>query len=154
MSRTIRSDVGATAVDGAARAVALDRVDYADRFTQEGAGRGTAEQWARAMFGDSPSPVERLIWGGALRLRLDRAAGPETIAGWTVGERGDGWIRMEADGPLLAGRLVVRAHAGTVSLTTAVRYRSRPGERVWRALAPVHRRLAPTLFRDAARALS
>ncbi|SCF87463.1 DUF2867 domain-containing protein [Streptomyces sp. Cmuel-A718b] len=118
-----------------------------------GAGTGTgatAELWARALFGDVPDPVERLIWQGLLGLRLSRGRSPGTVAGWRIAERGEDWIRLEAASWFLTGNLVVRAADGQVSLGTFLRYDHPLARAVWPPLSAVHRRLAPGLLRDAA----
>ncbi|MYV59572.1 DUF2867 domain-containing protein, partial [Streptomyces sp. SID4931] len=163
--------VGTHEIPGPIRALSsLSRIDYADVFTLStdttagtdadtnvgtgagaGAGAGaTAELWARALFGDVPDPVERLIWQGLLGLRLSRGRSPGTVAGWRIAERGEDWIRLEAASWFLTGNLVVRAADGQVSLGTFLRYDRRPARAVWSPLSAVHRRLAPGLLRDAA----
>ncbi|GGP81924.1 DUF2867 domain-containing protein [Streptomyces sindenensis] len=157
--------VGTHEIPGPIRALSsLSRIDYADVFTLStdatagtdadtnvGAGTGaTAELWARALFGDVPDPVERLIWRGLLGLRLSRGRSPGTVAGWRIAERGEDWIRLEAASWFLTGNLVVRAADGQVSLGTFLRYDRRLARAVWPPLSAVHRRLAPGLLRDAA----
>ncbi|MFB8138213.1 DUF2867 domain-containing protein [Streptomyces parvus] len=163
--------VGTHEVPESIRALSsLSRIDYADVFTLStdtdtdtdagtdantdavtnvGAG-ATAELWARALFGDVPDPVERLIWQGLLGLRLSRGRSPGTVAGWRIAERGEDWIRLEAASWFLTGNLVVRAADGQVSLGTFLRYDHRLARAVWPPLSAVHRRLAPGLLRDAA----
>lgn len=158
---TVHGVVGPHRIPEHLRALhALTRLDYADAFTlgtdaapvdepgQLPAG-ATAEQWARAMFGDVPDLAERFIWHGLLRLRLSPGRSPRTVAGWRIAARGEDWIRLEATSWFLAGNLVVRAAGGTVSLGTFLRYDRWPGRVVWGTLAPVHRRLSPGLFHDA-----
>ena len=130
---------------------ALSRTDYADYFVigpVHGAA-ATPEAWARAMFGDVPSAGERFIWRGLLQLRLTRGRSRSSIAGWRICERGEDWIRLEADSWALAANLIVHASDSAVSLTTALRYDRRPGRALWWALSAVHRRLAPGLLREA-----
>ena len=66
----------------------LERVDYVDRFTMSTAASATAEQWARAMFGDEPSVGERVLWQVLLGLRLAPGPSSGTVAGWPVTGRG------------------------------------------------------------------
>ncbi|RFS81052.1 DUF2867 domain-containing protein [Actinomadura spongiicola] len=122
--------------------------DYADMFTIPTTVDATPEQWARAMFGDVPTVGERLLWRGLLGLRLARGRSPDTVAGWRITERGDGWIRLEAASWFVSGNLVVRAADGRVSLITHLRYDRLPGRLLWPAMSAVHRRLAPGLLRD------
>jgi len=152
MPETVHAAVGTAAVDDAVlRLLDLSAVDYADRFALDTAPPGTPDEWARAMFGDRPVFTERLIWEGLLRLRLRPDAGPEVVAGWSVGARGEDWIRMEARSPHLVARIHVQVDAGGAAVTTAMHYLDRRGARTWSALAPIHQRLAPLMLRAAAR---
>lgn len=129
----------------------LTRTDYVDYFAihpVDGAA-ATPEQWARAMFGDVPSVGERFIWRGLLQLSLSRGRSRSSVAGWTIAERGEDWIRLEADSWALAANLIVRADDSEVSLATLLRYDRWAGGVFWRVLSAVHRRLAPGLLRDA-----
>ncbi|MFE6697607.1 hypothetical protein [Streptomyces sp. NPDC057718] len=163
---TVERAVGIHSVPAATRALSsLSRIDYADVFTLsedvlpgnvpsgDVGTNATAEQWARALFGDVPSPTERLIWQGLLGLRLSRGRSPDTVAGWRITGRGEDWIRLEAASWFLTNNLVVRAAAGRVSLGTFLRYDRPPARAVWSPLSAVHRRLAPGLLRDAAAAV-
>jgi hypothetical protein len=127
----------------------LPAVDYVDRFTIATDADATPERWARAMFGDVPSAAEQLIWRGILGLRLSRGRSPDTVGGWRIGERGAGWIRLEAASWFLTGNLLVHTADGQLSLTTFVRYERRLGHVVWPPLSAVHRGLVPRVLRNA-----
>ncbi len=151
----VRSAVGTTHVPGAVLALSsLTEIDYADEFTLTTDVQATPEQWARAMFGDVPDAAERFIWSRLLGIRLTRGRSPETVTGWRIAERGEHWVRLEASSWFLTGNLVVRATDGRLSLATSIRYDRGLGRLVWPPLSAVHRRLAPGLLRDAARARS
>lgn len=128
----------------------LPHIDYADQFTLATHVDATPEQWARAMFGDTPGAGELLIWRVILGLRLDRARSPVTVAGWRIGGRGDDWIRLEAASWFLTGNLVVHTADEYVSLTTLLHYERRVGNSVWPPLSAIHRRLVPGVLRAAA----
>jgi hypothetical protein len=143
---------GGLNVPESARALSsLADANYADYFalTTDSSTDATPEQWARAMFGDVPDVGERFIWRGLLGLRLSPGRSPDTVAGWRIGERGNGWIRLEAASWLLSANLVVQAVDRQISLGTFIRYERRLGGRVWRPLSRVHRLLAPRVLRDA-----
>ncbi|MFI6941869.1 DUF2867 domain-containing protein [Streptomyces sp. NPDC050418] len=153
--------VGERAVPAHARALtSLPSYDYVDWFALrtdaagetagEATGRTSAEDWARAMFGDEPSRTERFIWRGLLGLRLAGGRSPRTVAGWRIAGRGEDWVRLEAASGSLTGQLIVRAAEGRVSLTTFLRYDRTPGRLVWTPLSAVHRRLGPGLLRETA----
>jgi hypothetical protein len=101
------------------------------------------------MFGDEPDLAERLIWHGLLRLRLAPSSSRDTVAGWRIAASERDWIRLEAESRLLSGNLIVSTGDGRVALTTCIGYRHRVGKVVWATLAPIHRRLAPSLMRTA-----
>ncbi|MEV4177179.1 hypothetical protein [Nonomuraea sp. NPDC049709] len=128
----------------------LPGIDYADRFTLSADVDATPEEWARAMFGDAPSAAEVLIWRGLLGLRLSRGRSPATVGGWRIGERGAGWIRLEAASWFLTGNFLVHTAAGRVSLGTFLHYDGLLGHGWWPPLSVIHRRLIPGLLRDAA----
>ncbi|MFB4319585.1 hypothetical protein [Actinomadura sp. 21ATH] len=128
----------------------LPVIDYADRFGLAAGVDAGPERWARAMFGDVPSPGERFIWRGLLGLRLARGRSPDTVAGWRVAGRGEDWIVLEAESWFLSGNLVVQVADGRVALSTFLRYERRLGAVVWPPLSAVHRRLVPGVLRGAA----
>ena len=128
----------------------LSTVDYTDHFSVRSDAPGTAEQWARAMFGNEPSLGEIFIWRVVLGLRLSRGRSPGTVAGWRIGDRADDWIRLETESPTMTANLVVRAGGGEVSLTTMLRYDRAPARLIWPPLSAVHRFLVPRVLRDAA----
>ena len=125
-------------------------VDYADRFTHDTEAEATPEQWARAMFGDVPSAGELFIWRVLLGLRLHRQRSPDFVAGWRIGDRGDRWIRLEAESWFLSANLVVRTAPGRVGLTTLLHYDRPPAALLWPPLSAVHRHLVPGVLATAA----
>jgi hypothetical protein len=150
-SDPVSGAVGVHNVPESLRALgSLPDIDYADQFTLATDADATPEQWARAMFGDTPSVGELLIWRGLLGLRLDRARSPVTVGGWRIGERGDDWIRLQTASWFLTANLVVQAAGGRVSLVTLLHYERRVGSGVWPPLSTVHRRLVPGVLRAAA----
>jgi hypothetical protein len=130
-------------------ASSLPDADYADAFSLVTNVVASPEEWARAMFGDVPSPAERFIWRGLLGIRLSRGTSPHTVAGWQIAERSEQWIRLEAGSWFLSANLVVRTTNGRVSLATFIRYDRGVGRIVWPPLSAVHRRLTPRVLRAA-----
>lgn len=132
----------------------LSRIDYVDHFTlvRPVGGDGTPEQWARAMFGDTPDVIERLLWGGILRLTLSRGISRDTVAGWQVAERGETWTRLAAASRSVSAELIVQADASHLGLVTLVRFDRRAGRLTWLPTAALHRKLVPALLRSTARA--
>lgn len=132
----------------------LGHADYSDRFALATDIDATPERWARAMFGNVPSPAERLIWQGFLGLRLLPGRSPSTVAGWRIDGRGDDWIRLATESWFLSANLVVRAVDGQVELATLLSYDRWPGAVVWPPLSAVHRFLVPRVLRKAAARLA
>ncbi len=128
----------------------LPAIDYADLFTLHTNAEVAPERWARAMFGNVPSPVERLIWRWLLGLGLARGRSPATVGGWRIGGRGTDWIRLEAASATLRCNLVVLTGDGRVSLATFLHYDRRLGHAIWPPLSAIHRRLVPGVLRGAA----
>jgi hypothetical protein len=150
----VHSTIGPAELPGVFLAAsALPDPDYADLFTLTTSVDATAEQCARAMFGDVPDLAERFIWRVLLGMRLSRGRSPHTVAGWRIAARGEDWIRLEASSWFLTGNLVIRVTTHQLSLATFLRYDRMPGRLVWPPLSMVHRRLAPGLLRDTAKKL-
>jgi hypothetical protein len=151
----IESTVGTENVPESVRALgSLTAIDYADLFTLRTLTETSPERWARAMFGNVPSPAERLIWRGLLGLRLAPGRSAATVGGWRIGGRGADWIRLEVASALLTCNLVVKAADGQVSLATFLHYDRRLGRLLWPPLSALHRRLAPGVLRGAAARVS
>ena len=143
--------VGVHAIPEPVREISsLPGIDYADRFVLSTDAEATPEQWARAMFGDTPDVVEQFIWRGLLDLRLSRGRSPATVAGWRIGGRGEDWIRLETSSRSLGANLFVQTAEGRVSLTTCLHYDRRWWQIVWALLSAVHRRVVPGVLRNAA----
>jgi len=146
-TNTVTARVGPAAIPADTRSLcSLPAIDYGDDFTLTTAGQATPEAWARAALGDVPNWGERCVWRGVLRLRLSRKATTDTVAGWPVTGRGDGWIRLETASWFLGATVIVRTATGQVSLTTLVHYRQFMGRLVWPPISALHRRLVPRLL--------
>lgn len=138
-------------IQGSARGLSsLAAIDYGDRFSVATDASATPEQWARAMFGNTPSARQEFIWRVLLGFRLDRRRSPDTVAGWRVGARHDDWIRLETASWFLSGNLIVQTAPGRVSLSTFLHYDRRPGRLIWPPLSALHRRLIPGILASAA----
>lgn len=127
----------------------MDRIHYGDRFTLRTDVVATAEEWARAMFGDVPSAGELLIWRGVLGLRLRLSRSAETVGGWRIHDRNEDFIWLRAASWWLHANLLVRRSGTGVSLTTLLHYRRAWGRVAWPPLAAVHRHLVPGVLRSA-----
>ncbi|QUH04601.1 hypothetical protein HUO13_30925 [Saccharopolyspora erythraea] len=120
--------------------------DYVDQFTMAAGLPGTSpEQWARTATEDVLGRQAQLLWRGLLGLRLK--ASPDRVAGWRIGGRGDGWVRLEASSWLMTANLVLEAGDDHVSLTTFIRYARPLARRVWEPTSRKHRQIVPDVLR-------
>ncbi|UQA97177.1 hypothetical protein [Streptomyces halobius] len=124
--------------------------DYADCFTltTSDATDWSAEQWARATFEDAAGELGQQTWRERLGLRLRPLGATDTVAGWQIGERGDNWIRLEANSGAMTTRLVFHVGDGQASFATFIRYDEPAGERVWTAATATHQGAVPGLMRQ------
>ena len=136
---------------------ALDDADYADIVTASARGlpKRTSEEWVRAGLGGVPrgllliTPfVQRVFLG--LRLKLRPA--PDRLLGWQIVERGENWLRIEADSWFLTGHVVMHADDETLSFASFIRYDRWLAKVVWPPVSLVHRQVALALVRGAVRA--
>ena len=130
--------------------------DYADAFevrVDEPDGR-TPEEWARAGLEEAPVALRRLILvvhRHILRLRLDRRSDAHHVLAWPVTLSTADVVRLQACGPLIRGEIVGRRDDPTsLVLTTAVHLQRPAARLVWRAVAPLHRRVTRYLLAYAA----
>ncbi|WUH98479.1 hypothetical protein OHR68_34015 [Spirillospora sp. NBC_00431] len=105
------------------------------------------------MFEDVAGAGGQRVWRRLLGLRLAPPPWTDTVAGWSVAERGDGWLRLQARSWMSTFNLVVRVEKGAVTLATLGRHDRTAGRIVWTAASRFHRRLAPGLLRDAVQSL-
>ena len=128
---------------------------YADEFTirLDDRSESPAEDWGRAIFGDSPDTGQWLIFRGLLHYPLQRQPSPHSIVGWPIAEQTEEWLRLENRSSSTTCHLLVSTDGGNVSLSTLMRYHRRFGKWTWEPLSFIHRRVAPDLLRDAARTL-
>lgn len=152
--REVESHVGSDQVPAEIRRTFPGRADYADAFRLPVTEHASAEDWARAMFGDEPSAASYIV-GTLLGERVTPGRSPETIGGNRIAGRGADWVRMESPSWLLSGATVVHAADQTLTLAVFQRYDKALGlgRLVWGALSPVHRRLAPPTLRRARKTL-
>ena len=129
----------------------ISEPDYVDLFTLTTTGEFTwsAEEWARAMFGDVPDFATLVIFRGILGLRVSRQRSRELISGMAISGRGEDWLRLEAHSKAITDNLVVQAGPQHVSLATFMQYHRRSGKWRWTPTSAVHRRIAPGLLRSA-----
>jgi hypothetical protein len=122
--------------------------DYADVFTIEAprAADVTAGAWARIALARGGRPGQ-LLWRRVLGLQLHRS--PSSIVGWSIGARGDRWIRLEATSWFMTAHVVVYVDDEQLMVATLVRYDRLLGALVWPVAAIVHRGAVPVLLRGA-----
>ncbi|WP_458690630.1 hypothetical protein [Nocardia tengchongensis] len=100
--------------------------------------------------GDQPKVAAPLFT--VLSLKDDVGGGCSHLSSGAVGG-GDDWIRLDVQGWMLDGQLVVRADETELTMVTAVRYPKPVGRPVWKVLSNVHRYLTGGLHVDAYRVM-
>lgn len=85
-----------------------------------------------------------------LGLRLKLRPSPDHLLGWKIVERGERWVRIEADSWFLTGHVVMHAEDGLMSFASFIRYDRRLAAVVWPPVSLVHRQVALSLARTAA----
>lgn len=133
-----------------APAVDLVTLDYVDCFQLATPTDRTAEQWARAIFGNRADAVQRFLWVGLLGLEVSRRASTRLVAGWPIDTATRDEIRLVTGSRGLVVNLIVRTDGSTVALATALHFRRRADGLRWILLSPLHRMLVPDLLRNAA----
>ena len=130
--------------------------DYVDVFTAttDAAALASPERWARAGVEDAAGSAGQFVWRRILALRLDGRPSPERIGGWTIADRGDDWIRLEARSWCLTAHILVQAGRTELTIATFIRYDRPPASLVWPRLAVAHRRAMPGLMRRAVRSVT
>lgn len=130
-------------------------LDYSDAFrvTTAGVRPRSPARWAHALVEDAAGVGGQVLWRGMLGLRLDARA-PARIGGWTVAERADSWIRLEATSRILRAHIVVLVDGPSMIAGTFLKYDHPLAQIIWRPLSAVHRRAMPKLLRRAAKRVS
>jgi hypothetical protein len=136
----------------------LGTYDYADSFEVHTAQPDSrpAAAWLHAGLEGSPPALRWLIvivHRHALRFRLGSYSGDQMLGLWRIVKLEDDDARLEADGPLITGRLVAtRRDPYTARLDTYVTFNNRTAAAVvWALAGPLHRTIAPRLMARAAR---
>ncbi|WP_418907673.1 DUF2867 domain-containing protein [Glutamicibacter endophyticus] len=137
------------AVTSEIRALGAPEVDAVDCVSIRTEVRASAEEWAQILLRDAAGTPGQWIWRKVLRLPLAELGTSETIAGWPIESRGDGWVRLSSASRSLTGQLVICAVGDRLSLATFVRYRRPAGRMLWRILLPVHLNATSVMVREA-----
>ncbi|MDT4921082.1 MAG: hypothetical protein QOI15_1984 [Pseudonocardiales bacterium] len=127
--------------------------DYVDVFTVPAARaqESSPEQWARAAWEGADPRGRFLAWRVALQLRMGSWSSPEFISGWTIADRGDDWIRIEARSWCLTANCLFQVSAQAMSVATMMRYDRAGARYIWTPLSAIHRAAVPGMLRHAAR---
>ena len=126
---------------------------YACALELETATTHSAEQWARALFGDAPRLLRAFVvagWIGVLGLRLGPRQSDQYVFGWTVESNSPELIVLGTGSFMLTARLVIRATDKHVTHVTFVRYERGIARVVWPVAAAIHRPVVRFLLRRAA----
>jgi hypothetical protein len=105
--------------------------DYADAFRIAAVRGHRASDWAqRTLRGADPArgPFARLVWHGLLGFELAAPGTAGSLVGWRITVDGPELLVLEADGRLMAGRMVFEACDTALTCTTTVRSPARSGQ--------------------------
>lgn len=106
------------------------------------------EQWARAALEDVSGLGGQVGWR-ATGMRLAWRPSVGRVAGWRIAARGQGWVQVSADSPLVTVGLAFHVDGEEMSLVTSVSCRGRLGRLFWSRARPEHSRRVPALLSDA-----
>jgi len=93
-----------------------------------------------------------LVQRAVLGLRLKLRPSPDRLLGWEIADRGENWIRIEAESWFLTGHVVMHVDDGQLSFASFIRYDRRLAALVWPPVSLIHRQVALALVRSAVRA--
>jgi hypothetical protein len=134
----------------------LGRADYASAFAvaiERGNGR-SSEQWARAVFEQSPAVLRCVVlfgWKSVLWLRLGPRPSPDCVLGWTIRTTQPDITILEVQSWLLAAEKQIRVSGSEMRVTTFIRYKRWLGRLIWSVVRPVHHQTEPSLLTHATR---
>jgi hypothetical protein len=146
-------EASATRVDVDARVRAGFVADYGDAFRIAAVPGHRAREWAEGSLRGADRGhglFAGLVWHGLLGLQLAAPGTPGTLVGWQIAVDEPDLFTVEADGRLLAGRMVFQACDTAVTWTTMLHYHRPVARPIWGAAAYAHRALTPRCL-DAAR---
>ena len=143
----------ATRVEVPDSAVADFALDYSDCFRVESVPGCTAAQWAWAALRGADGPFSRIVWEGILGFELAAPGTPDTLARWPIVHESPERFVLQADGRLMAGRMVFELDDDEVLWTTTLRFHRSIAAVVWAGAGPAHRRIAPRCLETGRRAL-
>jgi hypothetical protein len=149
---TVSTAVGLTNIPDAIRGLdTLARLDYVDLFTATTSGTTdeSAEEWARAALEETPTGRSAPALWRLLGVRLGPTPSPDYVQGWTIADRGEDWIRIEATSWFMTAHAVVHVDDGHVSLALFVRYDRPIAALIWPPVSVMHRRAVPVMLRQA-----
>jgi hypothetical protein len=133
---------------------ALENANYSDIVTvaADEALNGTPEHLIQAGLDGVPRGlllfipfVQRVFLG----LRLNLRPSPDHLLGWTIAEREENWIRIEAASWFLTAHVVMHAGEERMSFASFIRYERWPAAFIWPPVSLIHRQVALALVRGA-----
>ncbi len=135
----------------ARRLSTLDGIDHEDAYLVR-VGRSTdrtAEQWARAIFDDAPSPLRLRLWSGwiMLGLRLAAPGSPGHILGWEIRKNTADFILLGARSRVgMPAELLIKRQGDAVLFDTFVQQQNPRARAVWAGIHPTHRLVVPSIL--------
>jgi hypothetical protein len=137
---------------GVAEIAGLDRVDYDEAFDFETDAVRRPEDWARLILEGAPLSKRLQMVGAwtALGIRLALPGTKGQVLGWRIRRSDPEAVVLEVHAAVgLTARIVIQAEPQRVTHSMVVRYDRALGGRVWRRIAPGHRRFVRALLNRA-----
>jgi hypothetical protein len=134
----------------------LAHVDYADTFLVEvgDVERCTPEQWARTILEDAPASVRHTLRSGwtAIGLKLDCAAGADSVLGWEVRRTTREYALLGAPSRVgMPGELLFKPERSELLFATLVQFDNAAARGVWAGVEAVHIPIVQSLLEHASR---
>lgn len=127
----------------------VDTADYLDAYTvaADGVGVRPTEYWARALMEVAGSGAQ-FAWRVILGLRLAPRSSSDHVGGWTIVDRGDGWIKLGAESWSMGANIALIARSDQLTVVTIIHRRNPFASLIWRPVSIFHRRAVPRFLRQ------
>jgi hypothetical protein len=133
------------------------RPDYGDCFSVATDPGIAARSWAIASLRGAAAAngaFARLVWDGLLGFELAPLGDPDALVGWRIRDESALRLELEADGSLMAGRMVFLVDRDRLCWATLLSFHKPQGRLIWSVAGHAHRAVAPRSLERAAQAMA